>query len=76
MRPITEADLDRWFAYHPPADHQVPRYEAIRDAARQFALLILRITPSCPDQSVAIRKVREAVSAANMAIACEETRDA
>ena len=45
-------------------------YEALREAGRQFALVIIALTPPSPDQSAAIRKVREAVMTANAAIAC------
>jgi len=45
-------------------------HQSIREAGLTMALTILRHTPSCPDQSAAIRKVREATWAANAAIAC------
>lgn len=73
---ITPADLDRWFTYHNPADHPdglevaVARYERLRRAGRELAAAILADTPPGPDQSAAIRKVREAVMTANAAVAC------
>lgn len=72
---ITPADLDHWFSYHPPKDaHQVAAYEDLRAAGKMFAATILGTTPPGPDQSAAIRKVREAVMTANAAIACDTTR--
>lgn len=71
MRILTERDLETWFTYHPPDRDQAERYEALRDGARAFAKIILDMTPAGPDQSAAIRKVREAVMTANAAIACE-----
>jgi hypothetical protein len=68
---ITEHDLKIWFTYHPPSVENLPKYEAIREAARDFATIILDNTPPSADQSTAIRKVREAVMTANAAIACE-----
>lgn len=68
---ITPADLDNWFSYHPPKDsEQVKAYERIRDAGYAFAEVLLAETPPGPDQSAAIRKVREAVMVANAAVAC------
>jgi hypothetical protein len=68
---ITQADLHNWFTYHAPDDEQAGRYAEIREAAMEFATVILSNTPSSADQTAAIRKVREAVMTANAAIACE-----
>lgn len=68
--PVTEDDLENWFTYHAPTADQLPRYEAIRAAGKAFAAVILANAPSSADQTVAIRKVREAVMTANAAIAC------
>ncbi len=74
------ADLDNWFRYHSPsetaAQEGIPieevgkRYERIREAGRQLALVIRAETPRSADQTAAIRKVREAVFTANAALAC------
>jgi hypothetical protein len=69
---ITVQDIDRWFEYHSPKDDQPERYIKIRGAARELATVILENTPAGPDQSTAIRKVREAVMTANASIACDE----
>ena len=68
--PITDADLANWFTYHAPTGEQQVKYVAIREAALDFARMIVANTPSCPDQTVAIRKIREAVMVANQSIAC------
>lgn len=57
------------FRYHPPEPGQNERYEEIRDAAKMLAYVIVKNTPTCADQSAAIRHVREAVMTANAAIA-------
>ena len=68
---ITEANLTNWFTYHPPADDgQKAAYEAIRNAGLLFAECIVAHTPPSPDQTAAIRKIREAVMTANASIAC------
>jgi hypothetical protein len=64
--------IESEFTYHPPKGDQTERYVKIRDKAKELALLILESTPICPDQTVAIRKVREAVMTANAAIAINE----
>ena len=69
---IEASDLDNWFSYHKPLGDQPERYAKIRDAARAFAEVIVRNTPSCADQTAAIRKLRETVMAANLSIACNE----
>ncbi|HPS78984.1 MAG TPA: hypothetical protein PLS53_12575 [Thermoanaerobaculaceae bacterium] len=65
-------DLDNLFTYHPPTPEQAERYHKLRRSAKAFAELIVECTPPGPDQSAAIRKVREAVMTANAAIACGE----
>ncbi len=68
---ITEHELVNWFTYHVPDETQQKKYSEIRTSALGFAAVILKNTPSCADQTAAIRKVREAVMTANAAIACE-----
>lgn len=70
MQPDIEEQISVWFTYHKPSEDQLPKYAAIRDAAKALALCIAQNTPRCADQTVAIRKVREAVMVANASIAC------
>jgi hypothetical protein len=70
VKAITPDDLDNWFKYHPPVGDHAAVYEHLRAEAKEFAQTILDYTPAGPDQSTAIRKVREAVFTANAAIAC------
>lgn len=65
-------DLEHIFTYHAPSEDQQRRYLLLRDMAKSFAATILSCTPAGPDQSTAIRKVREAVMTANAAIALEK----
>lgn len=64
---IFQTDLDNWFTYHPPSETQIQQMKHIRGAARILADVIVQNTPSGPDQSAAIRKLREAVMSANAA---------
>jgi hypothetical protein len=68
--PITDADLDNWFSYHPPKKGQAEQCEVIRQVGKEFARTIVSNTLPCANQTAAIRKVREAVMTANAAIAC------
>jgi hypothetical protein len=67
--PFTTAQIADMFTYHPPSAADQAAYEAIRSKAREFAETILAHTPMSPDQTTAIRKLREAVMTANAAIA-------
>lgn len=69
---VTNEELENLFSYHPPKGDQVERYGAIREAGLLLAQVIVDNTPAGPDQSAAIRKVRESVMTANAAIACGE----
>jgi len=67
---MPDLDLDHIFTYHPPTgSYQIEHYTTLRQAAHEFAKVIVAHTPAGPDQSAAIRKVREAVMTANAAIA-------
>ena len=70
---ISESDLDNWFTYHSPTAEQLPKYQAVRDAAKVFAKVVVDNTPSSADQTAAVRKIREATMTANQAIACGGT---
>lgn len=65
-----DAKLLNWFTYHATTDAQLDSYIAIREAGLAFARVIVANTPYSADQSVALRKVREAVMNANASIAC------
>ena len=69
--PVTLEDIENWFSYHPPRnDSELYAYQQIRAAAIDFAKVVLDLTPPSPDQTVAVRKIREAVMTANASIAC------
>ena len=66
------AQVENNFTYHPPKEGQPEKYAAIRDAAKEFALLILRLTPSSREQSLALTSLEESVFWANGSIARNE----
>lgn len=63
------AIIDQLFTYHKPEDDQPAKYEAIRNAAKEFAKVMVANTPKCADQSAALRHLRECVQTANASIA-------
>lgn len=67
-----ESQINRSFVYHAPKEDQPDRYVALRDAARNLALLIVANTPESREQSVAITKLEETIMWANKAIAVNE----
>ena len=64
--------LDEIFTYHPPNEHQLGRYEAIRANARAFAHLIEEACPDSREKSLAITSLQQTVMWANAAIAIHE----
>lgn len=68
-----EAQLDQWFAYHPPRNPDIAAaHEKVRAACRELAQVFSDLLPECPDKTVALRKVREAMFEANAAIAVQQ----
>ncbi|MBU1483146.1 MAG: hypothetical protein KKH12_15900 [Gammaproteobacteria bacterium] len=64
-------NVDHIFSYHSPTPEKIPVYNELREGARAFAELIVRLVPEGADQEAAIRKVREAVMTANAAVALD-----
>jgi len=69
---ITSWEIEEMFTYHAPKPGQQERYQAIRDKAKELALVIVDNTSSSADQSAAIRHLRECVMTANASIALEK----
>lgn len=70
MSPEEREQLDNWFMYHQPTPDQLPKYEALRAAAKLFAVAIVENCPPSADRTVALRKLRESTMTANASIAC------
>lgn len=60
--------IERRFAECAPTSDQVERAARIRDAARELALFVGELTPTCRQQSLAITKIEEAVHWAEAAL--------
>jgi len=64
--------LDNDFRYHQPKDDQAERYQAIREKARELAVLICENSPVSREQSVALTHLDQVVMNTNAAIARNE----
>ena len=62
-------NLEHNFTYHSPKDGQPAMYEAIRDAALEYARLIDVLVPNGREKSLAFTKLEEVVFWANAGIA-------
>lgn len=69
---ITEQDLNEYFSHHPPNNHQIIKYQRIRDAAKEFAKVLIQNTNAGEDQIQTIRLLRMVVMSANQTVALEE----
>lgn len=63
------AQIERCFTYHPPRPGQPEKYNALREKAKELALLILDLTPESREQSLALTELEYCVMMANAAIA-------
>ena len=74
----SQKEINNWFQYHAPNPEQLVAYNDIRQAAKIYAETVNKHVPDSADKTVAIRKIRESVMAANLAVACnwpeEETK--
>ena len=69
---ITQEDIDNRFTYHPTKEGQQERYVAIRNKAKELAMLVVASSPASCEQSLAITKLEECVMWTNAAIARKE----
>ena len=69
---ISKADLITRFTYHPPGDVKAQFHKSVRDTVFGCAVFVLKMTPPCREQSIAITKLEEALFWTNAAIARHE----
>ena len=61
--------IENRFTYHPPTPDQVEKYQALREAGMELAVLIDSMCPRSRETSVAMTKLDEVIMFANAAIA-------
>lgn len=64
--------IEETFTYHSPKEDQPQRYTAIREKAKELALLIAESTPPSREQSASLTQLQLAVMLANASIAVNE----
>jgi hypothetical protein len=69
---MTKEQIENTFTYHAPFGTQLDRYQALREKAKELALLIIDSTPPSREQSMAISQLQLCTMLANAAIACNE----
>lgn len=62
-------DVENIFKYHAPIPGQPAKYDAIRQAGKLMATVMLRSCPMSSELMLALRKVEEAAMWANAAVA-------
>lgn len=62
-------DLENIYKYHAPREGQVEKYEAIRNKAKELALLIDELCPPSRERSVAHTNLEQVSMWANASIA-------
>jgi hypothetical protein len=72
MSPENQKYLDNAFTYHKPKNDQPARYEFLRNAAKDFAALILLHVPESRERSLALTRLEECSMWANAGIARNE----
>lgn len=65
-------DLDHRFTYHKPKPGQPEKYTALRDKAKELAIMVFEKCPDSQERNIAITKIEEAVMWANASIARRE----
>lgn len=60
------------FTYHPPRRQDIPKFEVIRQNARELAERILAECPESRERSLALTNLEQSVMWANAAIARNE----
>ncbi len=64
--------VENEFTYHAPKGDQATRYSQLREKAKEFALLIVELTPYSREQEQALSLLNLSVMSANAAIARNE----
>lgn len=66
---MTEVEIENNFTYHAPSADMLPKFEKVRNKAKELSLLINELVPNGREQSLAQTKLQEVVMWANAGIA-------
>lgn len=65
----TQAMIDNNFTYHPPQPGQGEKYVALREKAKELAVMMVDLVPESRERATAITNLETAVFWANAGIA-------
>lgn len=68
-QPWSDEEIERCFTYHAPTPDMLPKFQAIRDKAKELAYLIAQHVPDGKEQTIAINNIEAASMWANAGIA-------
>lgn len=71
MIEINADNVDEVFKYHTPTPDQIPRFQAVNEAAKAFAKVILENVPRTPTRTRALNTIMDTRMLANAGIALE-----
>lgn len=66
---MTEVEIENNFTYHTPTADMLPKFEKLRNKAKELSFLINELVPNGREQSLAQTKLQEVVMWANAGIA-------
>lgn len=69
---IDTEEIETSFTYHAPRPDQIPRYEILRQKAKELAYVIAELCPDSRHKSLARTHLEEAILFANKSIAHEK----
>ena len=69
---MSKIDFENAYTYHAPKANQPARYVAIREKAKELALLIEQCCPDSREKSLAFTNLEQSVMWANASIARNE----
>ena len=67
----TDFDPEYVFSHHHATPEKLKQYEAIHEAAKAFATVVLQNVPPCSDRNATLQLLREAAMTACAAISLE-----
>lgn len=62
-------DIENVFRHHPPQPEQIEKYQALREKAKELAVLIEEACPNSREKSLAFTNLEQSVMWANTSIA-------
>lgn len=65
---ITREEIENRFTHHSPKTEDVPKFEQLRNAAREFAILIISLVPDSLERAEALNHLDEVVMFSNAGI--------